>query len=82
MLVGAQVLGVALDLVNLRSETYTQDSRIPEQTFGTPVQVGIRHLLIITDQMLKAQHTSVIYSCMLQPHDQPHESVSFQVLDC
>jgi hypothetical protein len=36
----AQVHGVSLDLVNLRSETYTQDSRIPGAIqFGTPEQV-------------------------------------------
>ncbi len=37
--VALQVMGIALDLVNLRSETYAEDSRIPEQTFGTPLQV-------------------------------------------
>lgn len=37
---GLQVHGVSLDLVNLRSETYTQDSRIPGAIqFGTPEQV-------------------------------------------
>jgi hypothetical protein len=37
---GSQVHGVSLDLVNLRSETYTQDSRIPGAIqFGTPEQV-------------------------------------------
>lgn len=30
---------VWLDLVNLRSETYAADSRIPTMTFGTPQQV-------------------------------------------
>lgn len=35
-----QVHGVSLDLVNLRSETYTEDSRIPGSIqFGTPEQV-------------------------------------------
>ena len=29
--------GLELDLVNLRCETYT-DSRIPQMTFGTPLQ--------------------------------------------
>jgi Poly A polymerase head domain len=34
---------VSLDLVNLRSETYTQDSRIPGAIqFGTPEQVSSR----------------------------------------
>lgn len=38
----SQVHGVSLDLVNLRSETYTQDSRIPGAIqFGTPEQVYI-----------------------------------------
>ncbi len=35
---------MSLDLVNLRSETYTQDSRIPgEVQIGTPEQVSVIH---------------------------------------
>ena len=42
-----QVHGVSLDLVNLRSETYAQDSRIPEAQFGTPQQDATRRDLTI-----------------------------------
>lgn len=38
----AQVHGVWLDLVNLRSETYAEDSRIPGMRFGTAQEVGLR----------------------------------------
>lgn len=31
-----------IDLVNLRSETYAQDSRIPHMEFGTPQQDAFR----------------------------------------
>jgi tRNA nucleotidyltransferase/poly(A) polymerase len=33
---------VWLDLVNLRSETYASDSRIPTMEFGTPLQDALR----------------------------------------
>lgn len=38
---------VWIDLVNLRSETYAADSRIPEMTFGSPEQVGQAYLRFI-----------------------------------
>ena len=34
--------GLWIDLVNLRSETYTQGSRIPTMAFGTPEQDALR----------------------------------------
>jgi len=37
-----KVCGVWLDLVNLRSETYAEGSRIPEAQFGTPEQDAFR----------------------------------------
>eukprot|EP00193_Tetraselmis_chui_P001735 CAMPEP_0177751190 /NCGR_PEP_ID=MMETSP0491_2-20121128/238_1 /TAXON_ID=63592 /ORGANISM="Tetraselmis chuii, Strain PLY429" /LENGTH=476 /DNA_ID=CAMNT_0019266279 /DNA_START=316 /DNA_END=1742 /DNA_ORIENTATION=+ len=37
-----KVCGVWLDLVNLRSETYAEGSRIPEMQFGTPEQDAFR----------------------------------------
>ena len=37
-----QVLGVEVDFVNLRSETYAQDSRIPTAEFGTPQEDALR----------------------------------------
>lgn len=33
-----QLHGLSLDLVNLRSETYSSASRIPQIEFGTPLQ--------------------------------------------
>ncbi|KAH9891118.1 hypothetical protein C8Q73DRAFT_651598 [Cubamyces lactineus] len=42
------VLGIELDFVNLRSEEYAEDSRIPTQvTFGTPLQDAIRRDITI-----------------------------------
>eukprot|EP00741_Cyanophora_paradoxa_P023683 tig00021612_g22877.t1 len=39
--------GAWIDFVNLRSETYTADSRIPEMAFGTPEQDALRRDLTI-----------------------------------
>ncbi|KAK7694187.1 hypothetical protein QCA50_001367 [Cerrena zonata] len=42
------VLGVELDFVNLRSEEYTEDSRIPSHiAFGTPLQDALRRDITI-----------------------------------
>ncbi|KAF8249873.1 hypothetical protein K440DRAFT_542583 [Wilcoxina mikolae CBS 423.85] len=37
-----KILGLDIDFVNLRSETYSEDSRIPQMEFGTPVQDALR----------------------------------------
>ncbi|KAI5818687.1 hypothetical protein BZA77DRAFT_242942 [Pyronema omphalodes] len=37
-----KILGLDMDFVNLRSETYTEESRIPQMEFGTPVQDALR----------------------------------------
>lgn len=37
-----QINGLWIDLVNLRSETYAADSRIPSMTFGTAQQDALR----------------------------------------
>ena len=42
-----RVLGLEIDLVNLRSESYTEDSRIPTITFGTPEEDALRRDLTI-----------------------------------
>jgi tRNA nucleotidyltransferase (CCA-adding enzyme) len=40
--VTTRVLGLDLDLVNLRKETYTEDSRNPQIEFGTPEEDAMR----------------------------------------
>lgn len=37
-----KILGLDLDLVNLRKETYTEDSRNPQMEFGTPEEDALR----------------------------------------
>ncbi|KAI5850992.1 hypothetical protein BZA05DRAFT_337958 [Tricharina praecox] len=37
-----KILSLDIDFVNLRSETYSEDSRIPQMEFGTPVQDALR----------------------------------------
>lgn len=40
--VTTKILGFDVDLVNLRKETYTEDSRNPEMEFGTPEEDALR----------------------------------------
>ncbi|KAL9096934.1 MAG: hypothetical protein Q9165_000898 [Trypethelium subeluteriae] len=40
--VTTRVLGLDIDLVNLRKETYTEDSRNPQMEFGTPEEDALR----------------------------------------
>ncbi|KAI9800316.1 MAG: CCA tRNA nucleotidyltransferase, mitochondrial [Piccolia ochrophora] len=40
--VTTKVLGLDIDLVNLRKETYTEDSRNPQMEFGTPEEDALR----------------------------------------
>mmetsp|Transcript_15479 Transcript_15479/g.63144 ORF Transcript_15479/g.63144 Transcript_15479/m.63144 type:complete len:526 (-) Transcript_15479:456-2033(-) len=42
-----KVLGLSIDLVNLRTETYTEDSRIPTAKIGTPLEDALRRDLTI-----------------------------------
>lgn len=42
-----RVMGVWLDLVNLRTETYSHDSRIPDVQIGTPYEDAMRRDLTI-----------------------------------
>ncbi|KAK3112223.1 CCA tRNA nucleotidyltransferase, mitochondrial [Teratosphaeriaceae sp. CCFEE 6253] len=40
--VTTRILGLDIDLVNLRKETYTEDSRNPQMEFGTPEEDALR----------------------------------------
>ena len=40
--VTTRILGLYIDLVNLRKETYTEDSRNPQMEFGTPEEDAMR----------------------------------------
>lgn len=40
--VTTKILGLDIDLVNLRKETYTEDSRNPQMEFGTPEEDALR----------------------------------------
>ncbi|THG99435.1 hypothetical protein EW026_g2916 [Hermanssonia centrifuga] len=54
------VLGVELDFVNLRSEEYAEDSRIPTQVeFGTPLQDAIRRDITINALFYNVHSRSV-----------------------
>ncbi|EIN13478.1 poly A polymerase C-terminal region-like protein [Punctularia strigosozonata HHB-11173 SS5] len=54
------ILGFELDLVNLRSEEYAIDSRIPtEVTFGTPLQDALRRDITINSLFYNVHSKSV-----------------------
>ncbi|CAL1696684.1 unnamed protein product [Somion occarium] len=54
------VLGTELDFVNLRSEEYTEDSRIPTQVaFGTPLQDALRRDITINALFYNVHSRSV-----------------------
>src|SRR5205823_5119318 len=40
--VTTRILGLDIDLVNLRRETYTEESRNPQMEFGTPEEDALR----------------------------------------
>ena len=46
--------GISLDTNNLRSETYTQDSRIPQTRFGTPLEDSERRDFTINSMFYNA----------------------------
>ncbi|EJU00882.1 hypothetical protein DACRYDRAFT_108237 [Dacryopinax primogenitus] len=41
------ILGLEMDFVNLRAEDYAEDSRVPSQRFGTPLEDALRRDLTI-----------------------------------
>lgn len=53
------IMGLSVDFVNLRSESYEQNSRIPEIEFGTPLQDALRRDLTI-NSMFYNIHTDEI----------------------
>lgn len=54
------VLGSEIDFVNLRSEKYAEDSRIPTQvTFGTPLQDALRRDITINTLFYNVHSRSV-----------------------
>ena len=71
--------GLELDLVNLRSETYT-DSRIPEMTFGTPQQDAERRDFTINSLFYNLNTSQVAPCPAIRPpavHTVPYASSSF-----
>lgn len=56
-----RLLDLELDLVNLRSETYT-DSRIPQMTIGTPKQDAERRDLTINSLFYNINTSEVVPS--------------------
>ncbi|KAN0061395.1 CCA tRNA nucleotidyltransferase, mitochondrial [Thecaphora frezii] len=55
----AMVLGLSMDFVNLRKETYDPGSRIPTMTFGTPLEDAERRDITI-NSMLYNVHTRAL----------------------
>ncbi|KAJ3234307.1 CCA tRNA nucleotidyltransferase, mitochondrial [Chytriomyces hyalinus] len=55
----AKVFGQMIDFVNLRTETYQEDSRIPQMEFGTPLQDALRRDITI-NALFYNLHTSKV----------------------
>ena len=53
--VTTRVLGLDIDLVNLRKETYTEDSRNPRMEFGTPEEDALRRDATINSMFYNLQ---------------------------
>ncbi|KAF8887799.1 hypothetical protein BD779DRAFT_1672615 [Infundibulicybe gibba] len=58
-----KVLGLDIDLVNLRSEEYAESSRIPTVTFGTPLQDALRRDITINSLFYNIHTRSVEDFC-------------------
>lgn len=66
--VTTKILGLDIDLVNLRKETYTEDSRNPQMEFGTPEEDALRRDATV-NAMFYNLNTQVIEDFTTQGHD-------------
>ncbi|KAI9725222.1 MAG: CCA tRNA nucleotidyltransferase, mitochondrial [Chrysothrix sp. TS-e1954] len=57
--VTTKIFGLDVDLVNLRKETYTQDSRNPQMEFGTPEEDALRRDATINAMFYNLQSEEV-----------------------
>jgi len=54
-----KVGGVEIDFVNLRTESYTEDSRIPNIQIGTPCEDAYRRDLTINSLFYNIQNQTI-----------------------
>lgn len=66
--VTTRILGLDIDLVNLRKETYSEDSRNPQMEFGTPEEDALRRDATV-NAMFYNLNTEVIEDFTGQGHD-------------
>ncbi|KAJ3409695.1 hypothetical protein CcCBS67573_g02461 [Chytriomyces confervae] len=57
-----KVFGQMIDFVNLRTETYKEDSRIPQMEFGTPLQDALRRDITINALFYN------LHTCKVEDH--------------
>lgn len=57
--VTTRIVGLDIDLVNLRKETYTEDSRNPQMEFGTPEEDALRRDATINSMFYNLQTRKV-----------------------
>ncbi|KIY45512.1 hypothetical protein FISHEDRAFT_76687 [Fistulina hepatica ATCC 64428] len=57
-----KIFGIDLDLVNLRSEAYAEDSRIPTMVFGTPLEDALRRDITI-NALFYNVHSRTVEDC-------------------
>lgn len=66
--VTTKILGLDIDLVNLRKETYSEDSRNPQMEFGTPEEDALRRDATV-NAMFYNLNTKIIEDFTGQGHD-------------
>lgn len=69
-----RILGLDIDLVNLRKETYTEDSRNPQMEFGTPEEDALRRDATV-NAMFYNINTEEIEDFTGQGHDDMREKL-------
>jgi len=72
--VTTRIFGLDIDLVNLRKETYTEDSRNPQMEFGTPEEDALRRDATINAMFYNLQ-TEVVEDFTGRGHDDMRERI-------
>ncbi|KAJ9073626.1 CCA tRNA nucleotidyltransferase, mitochondrial, variant 3 [Entomophthora muscae] len=73
--VAATVLGLEIDFVNLRSEKYSENSRVPEMTFGTPEEDAFRRDITINSLFYNIHSGEVEDFCQKGLSDLKHKLI-------
>ncbi|KAI9874185.1 MAG: CCA tRNA nucleotidyltransferase, mitochondrial [Pleopsidium flavum] len=73
--VTTKMLGLDIDLVNLRKETYTDDSRNPQMEFGSPEEDALRRDATVNALFYNLQTSAIEDFTTLGLHDLEHKII-------